>query len=77
MNRVYEEFIKLSGLPGIPAAQKCTAPVLPLPQRLVKNAGDVFVPILPAIVAAGLLTGILTHWAGRCPPLPPPTGSAF
>lgn len=59
VNRVYEEFIKLSGLPGIPVAQKCTAPVLPLPQRLVKTLGDVFVPILPAIVAAGLLTGIL------------------
>ncbi len=59
VNRVYEEFIKLSGLPGVPAAQKCTAPVLPLPQRLVKTLGDVFVPILPAIVAAGLLTGIL------------------
>ena len=59
VNRVYEEFIKLSGLPGAPAAQKCTAPVLPLPQRLVKTLGDVFVPILPAIVAAGLLTGIL------------------
>ena len=59
VNRVYEEFIKLSGLPGAPAAQKGTAPVLPLPQRLVKTLGDVFVPILPAIVAAGLLTGIL------------------
>ena len=59
VNRVYEEFIKLSGLPGAPAAQKCTAPVRPLPQRLVKTLGDVFVPILPAIVAAGLLTGIL------------------
>ena len=38
VNRVYEEFIKLSGLPGAPAAQKCTAPVLPLPQRLAAAA---------------------------------------
>lgn len=77
MNRVYEEFIKLSGLPGVPGGAEMYGPGTAAAAAAGKNAGDVFVPILPAIVAAGLLTGILDALAGRCPPLPPPTGSAF
>lgn len=61
VNKVYDEFI---GVAGITAASKeevkqAAAAKQNLFQRLIKTLGDVFVPIIPAIVASGLLMGLL------------------
>ncbi len=63
VNKVYDEFIKLG---NITAATKAEAKAAAAEQqknpfmRAIKLLGDVFVPIIPAIVASGLLLGILS-----------------
>lgn len=61
VNKVYDEFISMAGVSAATkedvkaaAAQKGN----PL-QRFVKTLGDIFVPIIPAIVASGFLMGIM------------------
>lgn len=61
VNKVYDEFIALSGVSAATkdeakeaAAQKSNAF-----QRAIKVLSDVFVPIIPAIVASGMLMGIM------------------
>ncbi len=61
VNKVYDEFIKLSGASEgtkddvkAAAAQKQNWFM-----RAIKTLGDIFVPIIPAIVASGLLNGLL------------------
>ncbi|MDO5548242.1 MAG: glucose PTS transporter subunit IIA [Eubacteriales bacterium] len=61
VNKVYDEFIAQAGIQAMSkdevkaaAAQKGN----PL-QRFVKTLGDIFVPIIPAIVASGFLMGIM------------------
>ncbi len=61
VNKVYDEFIDIS---GVSAASKdevkaAAAAQQPIWKRMVKTIGDVFVPILPAIVASGLLMGVV------------------
>lgn len=61
VNKVYNEFISKA---GIEAASKedvkaAAAAKSPWYKRAVKNLGDIFVPIIPAIVATGLLNGLL------------------
>ncbi|MBR4724085.1 MAG: PTS glucose transporter subunit IIA [Clostridia bacterium] len=61
VNKVYDEFIALA---GIEAASKddvkaAAAAKSPWYKRAVKTLGDIFVPIIPAIVATGLLNGLL------------------
>ena len=61
VNKVYEEFLSVSGMTAATKAdvKAAAAAKQPLPFRMVKALGDVFVPILPAIVAAGLMMGLL------------------
>ena len=61
VNKVYDEFLSISGMTAATKAdvKAAAAAKQPLPFRLVKALGDVFVPILPAIVAAGLIMGLL------------------
>lgn len=61
VNKVYDEFLAISGMTAATKAEvkAAAAAKQPLPFRMVKALGDVFVPLLPAIVAAGLLMGIL------------------
>ncbi|RZI50016.1 PTS maltose transporter subunit IIBC, partial [Aeribacillus pallidus] len=60
VNKVYQELTKLTGLQEMStkdvkdAGAKNLNPI----QRLVKLLSDIFVPIIPAIVAGGLLMGI-------------------
>ena len=60
VNEVYKEFSKLTGLTEMStkdvkdAGSKKMNPL----QRFVKMLSDIFVPIIPAIVAGGLLMGI-------------------
>ena len=60
VNKVYDEFVKLSGAPaGSTDDAKAAAAAKGNPiQRATKLLGDVFVPIIPAIVASGLLMGL-------------------
>ena len=61
VNKVYDEFLKVSGLTAatkeeVKAAAAAKQPVF---KRMIKALGDVFVPILPAIVASGLMMGLV------------------
>jgi PTS system sucrose-specific IIC component len=60
VNEVYKEFAKLTGTDGMSTTDVKNAgakKMNPL-QRFVKMLSDIFVPIIPAIVAGGLLMGI-------------------
>ncbi len=60
VNEVYKELAKLTGLSGMSTKDVKDAgakKMNPL-QRFVKMLSDIFVPIIPAIVAGGLLMGI-------------------
>ncbi len=61
VNKVYEEFLHISGMTAatkeeVKAAAAARQPLL---KRMIKALGDVFVPILPAIVASGLMMGLV------------------
>lgn len=61
VNKIYDEFITEA---GIEAATKedvkaAAAAKSPWYKRAIKSLGDIFVPIIPAIVATGLLNGLL------------------
>ena len=69
VNKVYEEFLDVS---GVSAGSKddvkaAAAANMPWWKRLVKTLGDVFVPILPAIVAAGLMMGLVEALGNAIP----------
>ncbi len=55
-NKVYDEFIALAGVSAASKdeVKKAAAAKGNIFQRVVKTLGDVFVPIIPAIVAGGL-----------------------
>ena len=61
VNKVYDEFLAISGMTAATKEEvkAAAAAQQPLIKRMVKALGDVFVPILPAIVASGLLMGIV------------------
>ena len=61
VNKVFAEFIALAGVEAaskddVKAAAAAQAPAY---KRAIKTLGDIFVPIIPAIVATGLLNGLL------------------
>lgn len=58
VNKVYDEFISEA---GVEAASKedVKAAAAAKYKRAIKALGDIFVPIIPAIVATGLLNGLL------------------
>lgn len=61
VNKVFEEFSKAAGIGNTSkeeVKQAASAKANPF-QRAIKALGDVFVPIIPAIVASGLLMGLL------------------
>lgn len=61
VNKVYEEFLAVSGMTASTKedVKAAAAAKQPLIKRMVKTLGDVFVPILPAIVASGLMMGLV------------------
>lgn len=76
VNKVYDEFIALA---GVEAASKeevkaAAAAQAPWYKRAIKTLGDIFVPIIPAIVATGLLCGLLGGLSKAFPSL---SGSYF
>ncbi|WP_027417075.1 sucrose-specific PTS transporter subunit IIBC [Aneurinibacillus terranovensis] len=60
VNQVYKEFADLTGMTEMSTAdvKRAGAKKLNLLQQFVKTLSDIFVPIIPAIVAGGLLMGI-------------------
>lgn len=61
VNKVYDEFLKVSGLTAATKedVKAAAAAKQPLFKRAIKCLGDIFVPIIPAIVASGFLMGIM------------------
>ncbi len=61
VNKVYDEFLAVTGLTAASKAdvKAAAASRMPLWKKILKAPGDVFVPILPAIVASGLMMGIV------------------
>ena len=61
VNKVYDEFIQIAGISAFSREEvrQAASTKTSLWRRAVKTLGDVFIPIIPAIVASGLLVGIL------------------
>lgn len=61
VNKVYEEFLDVSGMTAATKEEvkAAAAAQQPLFKRMIKALGDVFAPILPAIVASGLMMGLV------------------
>ncbi|ARI75900.1 PTS system trehalose-specific EIIBC component [Halobacillus mangrovi] len=60
VDKVYKEFIALAGIgeQSKEEVKEATAQKMNPLQRAIKTLADIFIPILPAIVTAGLLLGI-------------------
>ncbi len=71
VNKVFDEFIAISGVEaGTKETAKEAAAQKQNPfMRGIKTLGDVFVPIIPAIVASGLLNGLLGGLSNAFPAL--------
>lgn len=61
VNKVYDEFIAISGVEAASkeGAKAAASAKLPWYKKAIKTLGDIFVPIIPAIVASGFLMGIM------------------
>lgn len=61
VNKVYEEFINIVGIAAgtKEEVKQAAAAKQNIFKRAIKTLGDIFVPIIPAIVASGLLMGLL------------------
>lgn len=61
VNKVYDEFLKEGGIEAATKEEvkQAAANKQNIFIRLIKTLGDVFVPIIPAIVACGILMGLL------------------
>lgn len=69
VNKVYDEFLAVTGLAGgsKEEVKQAAAAKAPWYKQAIKTLGDVFVPIIPAIVASGLLMGLLEGLANVFP----------
>lgn len=61
VNKVYDEFLAVTGMSAATKddVKAAAAAQQPAWKRALKSIGDVFVPILPAIVASGLMMGLV------------------
>ena len=61
VNKVFDEFLDVTGLEAGTKedVKNAAASNMNVFKRMIKSLGDVFVPILPAIVASGLLMGLV------------------
>ncbi len=69
VNKVYDEFLSVTGVSAASKddVKKAAASQMPLWKKILKTPGDVFVPILPAIVASGLMMGLVEALAKAIP----------
>ena len=61
VNKVFDEFVDLAGIAGGSKedVKQAAASKIPWYKAAIKTLGDIFVPIIPAIVATGLLNGLI------------------
>ncbi|MDO4556705.1 MAG: glucose PTS transporter subunit IIA [Lachnospiraceae bacterium] len=61
VNKVYDEFVSAAGVAAATKedVKRAAASKAPWYKQAIKTLGDIFVPIIPAIVATGLLNGLL------------------
>ena len=61
VNKVYDEFLAVTGMTAATKddVKAAAAAQQPAWKKALKSVGDVFVPILPAIVASGLMMGVV------------------
>lgn len=71
VNKVYDEMAAIAGFSASSTADTKKAAVSKMPwyKRALKLLGDIFVPIIPAIVASGLLMGLMEGFANLFPSL--------
>lgn len=69
VNKVYDALIQIAGIEEATKedVKKVAFQKQNLLKRAIKTLGDIFVPIIPAIVASGLLTGLLEGFANVWP----------
>ncbi len=69
VNKVYDEFLAVTGASAATKddVKKAAAAQMPWWKKILKTPGDVFVPILPAIVASGLMMGLVEALAKAIP----------
>jgi len=69
VNKVYDELLSVAGVSAASKddVKKAAASKMPLWKKILKTPGDVFVPILPAIVASGLMMGLVEALAKAIP----------
>ena len=62
VDQVYREFVQVTNIQEVSKEElkEAAGSKLNVFQRMLKSLADVFVPILPALVAAGLLMGLIT-----------------
>ena len=61
VNQIYDAFLRLAGIEGSSRQQikQTAAARAPWHQRAIRTLSDIFVPIVPAIVASGFLMGLM------------------
>ena len=61
VNKVYDEFLAVTGASAATKddVKAAAASKMPWWKKILKTPGDIFVPILPAIVASGLMMGLV------------------
>ncbi len=71
VNKVYDELVKEAGIHAATKEElkQAAAAKAPWYARAIKTLGDIFVPIIPAIVASGLLMGLLEGLSKLAPEL--------
>ena len=57
VDKVYDEFIKGTNFSGVSNKEEAYAQMTPI-QKMSRTLGDVFVPIIPVLVATGLFMGL-------------------
>ena len=69
VNKVYDEFLAVTGASAGSKedVKAAAASRMPLWKKILKTHGDVFVPIMPAIVASGLMMGLVEALAKAIP----------
>ncbi|MBQ6960818.1 MAG: PTS glucose transporter subunit IIA [Clostridia bacterium] len=69
VNKVYDEFLSVTGASAATKddVKAAAASKMPWWKKILKTPGDVFVPILPAIVASGLMMGLVEALAKAIP----------
>ena len=69
VTKVYDEFLSVTGASAATKddVKAAAASKMPWWKKILKTPGDVFVPILPAIVASGLMMGLVEALAKAIP----------